>query len=66
MYRLQDASPSKAPLGDRLCAIIKKELGMDAFPKDPFAWISYKTATSCRGFEGYVKTAQKSRGDADG
>lgn len=42
MYRLQDASPSKAPLGDRLCAIIKKELGMDAFPKDPFAWISYK------------------------
>ena len=41
MYRLQDASPSKAPLGDRLCAIIKKELGMYAFPKDPFAWISY-------------------------
>ena len=32
MYQLQDASPSKAPLGDRLCAIIKKELGMDAFP----------------------------------
>lgn len=28
MYRLQDASPSKAPLGDRLCAIIKKELGI--------------------------------------
>ena len=30
MYRLQDASPSKAPLGDRLCAIIKKELGITA------------------------------------
>lgn len=28
MYRLQDASPSKAQLGDRLCAIIKKELGI--------------------------------------
>lgn len=67
MYRLQDASPSKAPLGDRLCAIIKKELGMDAFPKDPFAWISYKDSNKLvEVLKGYVKTAQKSRGDADG
>lgn len=67
MYRLQDASPSKAPLGDRLCAIIKKELGMDAFPKDPFAWISYKDGNKLvEVLKGYVKTAQKSRGDADG
>ena len=66
MYRLQDASPSKAPLGDRLCAIIKKELGMDAFPKDPFAWISYKDGNKLvEVLKGYVKTAQKSRGDAD-
>ncbi len=35
MYRLQDASPSKAPLGDRLCAIIKKELGIS---QDNKAW----------------------------
>lgn len=61
------ASPSKAPLGDRLCAIIKKELGMDAFPKDPFAWISYKDGNKLvEVLKGYVKTAQKSRGDADG
>lgn len=67
MYRLQDASPSKAPLGDRLCAIIKKELGMDAFPKDPFAWIGYKDGNKLvEVLKGYVKTAQKSRGDADG
>ena len=67
MYRLQDASPSKATLGDRLCAIIKKELGMDAFPKDPFAWIGYKDGNKLvEVLKGYVKTAQKSRGDADG
>ena len=67
MYQLQDASPQKAPLGDRLCAIIKKELGMDAFPKDPFAWISYKDGNKLvEVLKGYVKTAQKSRGDADG
>lgn len=58
---------SKAPLGDRLCAIIKKELGMDAFPKDPFAWIGYKDGNKLvEVLKGYVKTAQKSRGDADG
>ena len=47
--------------------IIKKELGMDAFPKDPFAWISYKDGNKLvEVLKGYVKTAQKSRGDADG
>ena len=67
MYKLQAASPSKTPLGDRLCAIIKKELGIDAFPKDPFAWISYKDGNKLvEVLKGYVKTAQKSRGDADG
>lgn len=40
---------------------------MDAFPKDPFAWISYKDGNKLvEVLKGYVKTAQKSRGDADG
>lgn len=32
MYQLAEASPSKAQLGDRLCAIIKKTLGGGGFP----------------------------------
>lgn len=67
MYKLQAASPSKAPIGDRLCAIIKKELGIDAVPKNPFAWIDYKGGNKLvEVLKGYVKTAEKARGDADG
>ena len=59
MYKLQAASPSKAPIGDRLCAIIKKELGIDAVPKNPFAWIDYKGGNKLvEVLKGYVKTAQ--------
>ena len=40
---------------------------MDAFPKDPFAWICYKDGNKLvEVLKGYVKTAKKSRGDADG
>lgn len=43
MYELKkhDQSPESAPLGDRLCAIIKKELGVDAIARKPFAWITF-------------------------
>ena len=64
MYKLQAASPSKAPIGDRLCAIIKKELGIDAVPKNPFAWIDYKGGNKLvEVLKGYVKTAEKARVD---
>ena len=67
MYQLQAASPSKAQIGDRLCAIIKKELGIDAVPKNPFAWIDYKGGNKLvEVLKGYVKTAEKAQGDADG
>ena len=67
MYKLQAASPSKAPIGDRLCAIIKKELGIDAVPKNPFAWIDYKGGNKLvEVLKGYVKTAEKAQGDVDG
>ena len=47
--------------------LFRSELGMDAFPKDPFAWIGYKDGNKLvEVLKGYVKTAQKSRGDADG
>ena len=43
MYELKkyDQSPESAPLGDRLCAIIKKELGVDAIAQKPFAWVTF-------------------------
>lgn len=66
MYQLEAASPSKTPLGERLCGIIKKETGVDAWVKDPFAWLDYKTC-SCllEALKGYVKTAQKKAGDGN-
>ena len=65
MYQLEAASPSKTPLGDRLCGIIKRELGIDAWPKDPFAWIDYKACGKLlEALKGYVKTAQKKAGAA--
>lgn len=60
MYQLAEASPSTAQLGDRLCTIIKKELGVEAFPRDPFAWVDYKGGNKLiETLKGYVKTASK-------
>ena len=65
MYQLAEASPSKAQVVDRLCAIIKKTLGVEAFPAAPFAWITYKGAnTLIEALKGYVMTAQKKAGGA--
>lgn len=43
MYQLRDldATPSTATLGERLAGIIKKELGVDATPKEPFRWLDH-------------------------
>lgn len=63
MYQLAEASPSTAQLGDRLCAIIKKSLGVEAFPSAPFAWVDYKGANKViEALKGYVANAQKRRG----
>lgn len=37
-----DTKPSKAGYKQRLCGIIKKELGMDAAPSAPFQWLTMK------------------------
>ena len=67
MYRLQDASPSKGTAKGGIVISIKKELGIDAVPKNPFAWIDYKGGNKLvEVLKGYVKTAEKARGDADG
>ncbi|PWM59589.1 MAG: regulatory protein GemA [Subdoligranulum variabile] len=66
MYQLEEASPSKARLDDRLCGIIKKTLGVEAFPSAPFAWVTYKgCSTLIETLKGYVATARKKEGDGD-
>ncbi len=44
MYDLQklDTTPSSAALGDRLCAIIKKNFKVEATPRSPFAWMDHE------------------------
>ena len=44
LYELQkaDTAPSRATLGQRLCGILKKELHIDALPKEPFVWITFE------------------------
>lgn len=43
MYQLKacDEKNYESSLGERLCGIIKKELQIDATPKNPFKWLSY-------------------------
>ena len=66
MYRLAAASPSTAPVGDRLRAAIKKEAGVDAFADDPFAWLDYKSCNKLiEALKGYVKNAERKAGAAD-
>lgn len=63
MYALDEASPGKVKLEKRLCAIIKKTLGVESFAESPFAWVTYKGAnTLIETLKGYVATAQKHRG----
>ena len=66
MYELKkyDEVPNDVQLGDRLCAVIKKEFGADAIAKNPFAWISFEQGNNLiEILKGYVKSARK-RGEA--
>lgn len=42
MYLLAKVSPSGAAIGERLCGVIHKELGVDTVPLDPFRWMDYQ------------------------
>jgi hypothetical protein len=66
MYQLQsyDQVPSATPLGERLCAIIKKEFGIDAGTQTPFIWMDFKAGNKLlEVLKGYVSTAKKKAGD---
>lgn len=70
MYELKkyDEVPNEVPLGDRLCKIIKKEMGMDARAKEPFVWMDFAQGNKLiEILKKYVRSAkQKKRGGADG
>lgn len=65
MYELKkyDEVPNDVQLGDRLCAVIKKEFGADATAKNPFAWISFEQGNNLiEILKGYVASARKRGG----
>lgn len=62
MYQLEaaDTGPSGAPVGERLCGIIRKELKQDALPRQPFAWVTFKSCEKLiEVLKQYVKNAGK-------
>ena len=66
MYELKkyDEVPNDVQLGDRLCAVIKKEFGADAIAKNPFAWITFEEGNNLiEILKRYVASARK-RGEA--
>lgn len=65
MYELkkQDEVPNDVQLGERLCAVIKKELGADASARDPFAWVTFEQGNNLiEILKGYVASARKRGG----
>lgn len=66
MYELKkcDEVPNDVQLGDRLCAVIKKEFGADAVARNPFAWITFEQGNNLiEILKRYVASARK-RGEA--
>ena len=69
MYELKkyDKEPNHVQLGERLCAVIKKELGTDALAKSPFAWISFSQGnTLIEVLKGYVENEKRKEGRQNG
>lgn len=68
MYQLRgfDKQENTAPIGERLCGIIKRELKIDARSKEPFVWLTYQNGgTLIERLKKYVENAEKRnlRGD---
>lgn len=47
MYQIEsyDLKPSAKTLGERLAGVVRKELGMTAFPTEPLKWVNKKNGT---------------------
>lgn len=62
MYRLRDANPSGVGLGDRLCAVIRKQIKVDCTPKDPFRFITFAQGWKLiEALKGIVASAEKGK-----
>lgn len=60
MYKLEAASPSNTPVGDRLCGVIRKELKLSAFPQNPFAFLDFEKCSHLIDvLKRYVRNAEK-------
>lgn len=62
MYELKkyDNRKYSATIGERLCGIIKRELGIDAIPEKPFVWLGYQDGSKLiERLKNYVYNAEK-------
>lgn len=62
MYQLIgcDLEPVAATKGERLCGIIKRELHIDAQPKQPFVWLGFAEGNKLiEALKRYVKSAER-------
>ncbi len=69
MYQLKklDIKESDVSIGNRLCAIIKKELGIMATEKEPFKWVDFANGKKLiNSLNRYVRYAKKRRSDIEG
>lgn len=62
MYELKklDLKKSKKTLGERLCGIIKKEIGVDAIPDKPMVWLTYEQGSRLiEAIKRYIRSAER-------
>jgi len=62
MYQLIgcDIEPVAATKGERLCGIIKKELHIDARPKEPFIWLGFEDGNKLiEILKAYIRSAER-------
>ena len=70
MYELKkfDKKKSSKSLGERLCGIIKKEVGVDALPEKPLVWLTYQQGSKLiEAIKRYIRSAERKamRGDGE-
>ena len=70
MYELKkfDKNKSSKSLGERLCGIIKKEVGVDALPEKPLVWLTYQQGSDLiEAIKRYIRSAERKamRGDGE-
>lgn len=68
MYQLReyDTVPETAEIGDRLCALIRREFHCDVIRKNPFAWFSFEDGSKLiEILKNYINNAER-KAERDG